>query len=85
MELFHHAGALGHHDDPKTKTQGTYRPSRQGARRLRAPQGEVVPSGVYALRCARLREQRNHRAAADARSRQDEEISNPARQEMVGE
>ena len=45
MELLHHPGSLGHRDDPKAKAQGTGHPTRQGARRLRAPQGEFVPPG----------------------------------------
>ena len=85
MELFHHAGPLGHHDDPKAETQGTYRPRRKGARRLRAQKSKAVPPGVHALRSARPGDQGENRTAADARARQGEEKIKPRRQEMVGE
>ena len=85
MELLHHAWMPGHHDDPKAETQGTYRPRREDARRLRARKGQAVPSGVHALRSAKLRGQGENRTAADARNRNREEKSKPSRQEMVGE
>ena len=85
MELLHHPGSLGHRDDPKAKAQRTGHPTRQGARRLRAPQGEFVPPGVHAVRGAGPGEQGENRTAADARARKGEEERKPRRKEMIGQ